>query len=96
MQQKFGATVHVQYMYTVTLDFKVILIVVGIIFGIKPEDLVIIIIIIIIIIFMEYTNYALSCPSGWALIRIGSVTNSNRFCLHGNACVRACLLSNEE
>ena len=38
------------YMYTVTLDFKVILIVVGIIFGIKPEDLVIII---IIIIFMD-------------------------------------------
>lgn len=93
MQQKFGATVHVQYMYTVTLDFKVILIVVGIIFDIKPEDLVIII---IIIIFMEYTNYALSCPSGWALIRIGSVTNCNRFCLRGNACVRACLLSNEE
>ena len=86
--------VHVQYMYTVTLDFKVILIVVGIIFDIKPEDLMIIII--IIIIFMEYTNYALSCPTGWALIRIGSVTNSNRFCLRGNACMCACLLSNEE
>ena len=34
------------YMCTVTLDFKVILIVVGIIFDIKPEDLVMIIIII--------------------------------------------------